>query len=135
MLRKSMIGLGASWALLGAFALTPASAADEFPFGLEMTLDAPPMPGSKRRPNIEIDDNGSAAIELFCKGGKGQFSVAGNTIVFVPGAMQERSCSPAQIAADDALLADLSEAATWSRRGDAVIFVGPKPLRFRINTN
>ena len=113
----------------------PAHAADEFPFGLEMTLDAPPMPGSKRRPNIEIGDAGEARIELFCKAGKGQFSVAGNTLVFVAGAMDERICSPAQIEADDALLMALGEAATWTRRGDTVTFVGPKPLRFRINTN
>ena len=122
-------------AIVALLAFTPALAADEFPFGLEMTLDAPPMPGSKRRPNIEIGDAGEARIELWCKGGKGQFSVAGNTIVFVAGAMEERACSPAQIAADDALLASLSEAATWARRGDAVTFVGARPLRFRINTN
>ncbi len=133
MLKRFMIGLGAASALL--LALSPALAADEFPFGLEMTLDAPPMPGSKRRPNIEIGDAGEARIELFCKGGKGQFSVAGNTVVFVAGAMEERACSPAQIAADDALLATLADAATWTRRGDAVTFVGAKPLRFRINTN
>jgi heat shock protein HslJ len=93
------------------------------------------MPGSKRRPNIEIGDSGEARVELFCKGGKGQFSVAGNTVVFVAGAMEQRTCSPAQIAADDALLASLSEADTWTRRGDAVTLNGPKPLRFRINTN
>ena len=135
MLKLVQVGLGASVTLLCAISFTPAHAADEFPFGLEMTLDAPPMAGSKRRPNIEIGDAGEARIELFCKGGKGQFSVAGNTIVFVAGPMEERSCSPTQIAADDALLADLSEATTWTRRGDAVTFVGPKPLRFRINTN
>ncbi len=122
-------------AVAAILALTPTYAADEFPFGLEMTLDAPPMPGSKRLPNIEIGDAGEAHVELWCKGGKGQFSVAGNTLVFVAGAMEPRTCSPAQIAADDALLAALSEAATWTRRGDAVTFVGPKPLRFRINTN
>jgi heat shock protein HslJ len=133
MLKKSMIGVGACWAVL--LALSPAQAADEFPFGLEITLDAAPMPGSKRRPNIEIGDAGEARIALFCKSGKGQFSVAGNTLVFVAGAMEERACSPAQTATDDALLASLSEAATWTRQGDVVTFVGPKPLRFRINTN
>jgi predicted RNA-binding protein with TRAM domain len=113
----------------------PAHAAEEFPFGLEMTLDTAPMPGSKRRPNIEVGDAGEAQIELFCKGGKGQFSVAGNTVVFVAGVMETRSCTPAQVAADDALLSSLSEVDTWSRRGDVVTFNGPKPLRFRLNTN
>src|SRR4051794_2818763 len=30
----------------------PAYAAEEFPFGFEMTLDVAPQPGSKRRPNL-----------------------------------------------------------------------------------
>ncbi|MGQ0681753.1 META domain-containing protein [Bradyrhizobium sp.] len=109
--------------------------AQEFPFGLEMTLEAARMPGSKRIPSLEIGDHGEVVIELWCKGGKGQFSVAGNTIVFVPGAMENRSCPPERAQADDELLAALSDAATWRRQGDFVTLVGPKQLRFRINTN
>jgi heat shock protein HslJ len=74
-------------------------------------------------------------LELWCKGGKGQFSVAGNTIIFVPGAMEERTCSPDRAQADDDLLAALSDAATWRRQGEFVTLVGAKQLRFRINTN
>ena len=118
-------------AILGA---APAQA-QEFPFGLEMTLDAARMPGSKRIPSLDIGDNGEVVLELWCKGGKGQFSVAGNTIIFVPGAMENRSCPPDRAQADDDLIAALSEAATWRRQGDFVTFVGAKPLRFRINTN
>jgi hypothetical protein len=33
------------------------------------------------------------------------------------------------------LIAALSEAATWKRQDDLVLFIGSKPLRFRINTN
>ena len=76
--------------LASIFAVAPAQA-QEFPFGLEMTLEAARMPGSKRIPSLDIGDNGEVELELWCKGGKGQFSVAGNTIVFVPGAMEERS--------------------------------------------
>ena len=113
----------------------PAHAAQEFPFGLEMTLDAVPQPGSKRRPNLEIGDAGETRIELWCKGGKGQFSVAGDTVVFVAGAMDERNCPPARAQLDDELLANLGAATNWKRQGDAVTFVGPKPLRFLLNTN
>ena len=113
----------------------PVHAAQEFPFGLEMTLDAVPQPGSKRRPNLEIGDAGETRIELWCKGGKGQFSVAGDTIVFVAGAMEERSCPPARAQLDDELLADLAAATHWKRQGDAVTFIGPKPLKFLLNTN
>ena len=88
----------------------PAHAADEFPFGFEMTLDVPPHPGSKRRPNLEIGDSGETVVELWCKGGKGQFSVAGNTVIFVPGAMEERNCPAARAQADDELMAALGAA-------------------------
>jgi META domain-containing protein len=113
----------------------PARADDGFPFGFEMTLDVAPQPGSKRLPSLEIGDSGEATIELWCKGGKGQFSVAGNTVIFVAGPLDNRSCPQARAQADDELLAALSEAATWRRQGDTVTFVGSKPLRFRINTN
>ena len=116
-------------------AAMPARAADEFPFGFEMTLDTAPQPGSKKLPTIEIGDSGEAVLELWCKAGRGQFSVANDTVIFVPGPMQERGCTPARAQADDALLAALGEAATWRRQGDVVSFAGPKTLRFRINTN
>ena len=118
-----------------AILVTAPAQAQEFPFGLEMTLDAGRMPGSKRIPSLEIGDNGEVVLELWCKGGKGQFSVAGNTIVFVPGAMENRSCPPDRAQADDDLIAALSDAATWRRQGDFITLVGAKPLRFRINTN
>jgi hypothetical protein len=113
----------------------PARADDEFPFGLEMTLDAARQPGSKRLPTLDIGDSGEATLELWCKGGKGQFSIAGNTVIFVAGPLEDRACPPARAQADDELVAALSEAATWKRQGDLVSFIGTKPLRFRLNTN
>ena len=106
-----------------------------FPFGMEMTMDVPPQPGSKRIPNLEIGDAGEVVLELWCKGGKGQFSVAGNTVIFVPGAMENRNCPANRAQADDDLIAALSDAATWRRQGDAISFIGSKTLRFRLNTN
>jgi hypothetical protein len=120
--------------LLAAFIIGPARA-DEFPFGLEMTLDTARQPGSKRLPTLEIGDAGEATLELWCKGGTGQFSVAGNTVIFVAGPLDDRSCPSARAQADDDLVAALSEAATWKRQGDFVSFVGARTLRFRINTN
>jgi hypothetical protein len=118
-----------------AFSAGPACADDDFPFGFEMTLDAARQPGSKRIPTLEIGDNGEATLQLWCKAGRGQFSVAGNTVIFVPGPLQDAACSPAQAQADDDLVAALSEAATWRRQGDSVSFIGTRPLRFRILTN
>ncbi|MBR0937645.1 META domain-containing protein [Bradyrhizobium jicamae] len=119
-------------AMLGS---VPALAQEEFPFGFLMTLDAARMPGSKRIPSIEIGDNGEVVLELWCNGGKGQFSVAGNTIVFVPGAMENRNCPPDRAQADSDLMAALGDVATWRRQGDAVTLTGSRSLRFIINTN
>src|SRR5436309_2856315 len=126
---------GAATAFVIALQAAPARADDEFPFGLEMTLDAARQPGSKRLPTLEIGDSGAVTLELWCKSGKGQFSVAGNTVVFLAGPLQDRGCPPARAQADDELIAALSEAATWKRQSDVVSFDGTKPLRFRINTN
>src|ERR1700675_1546860 len=75
---------------------TPAFADDGFPFGADMTLDVARQPGSKRLPTLEIGDNGEARLELWCKGGKGQFSIAGNTVIFVPGPVEDHDCPPAR---------------------------------------
>jgi hypothetical protein len=131
-LRQVAIALGLVTAAATAH---PARADDGFPFGLEMTLDVAPQPGSKRRPTLEIGDSGEARLELWCKGGKGQFSVAGNSVIFSPGPLEARDCPPTRAQADDELVAALSEAATWKRQGDLVSFIGTKPLRFRLNTN
>jgi META domain len=133
MLLRSILAVS----LMGVATLgpSPARADDGFPFGFEMTLDAARQPGSKRIPNLEIGDAGETRLELWCKGGKGQFSVAGNTVVFVAGPMEDRNCPEARAQADDELIAALSEAATWKRQGDLITFVGAKSLRFHLNTN
>jgi len=122
-------------AVLASVSSIQARAEESFPFGMEMTLDALPKPGSKRVPDLDIGDHGEVVLELWCKGGKGQFSVAGNTVIFVPGPIEDRACPPARAQADDDLIAALSEVTTWRRQGDLVAFIGSKTLRFRLNTN
>lgn len=116
-------------------AIGNAGAETSFPFGMEMTLDRPPMPGSKRIPDLDIADNGEVTLLLWCKSGKGQFSVAGNTLVFVAGPLDDHACTPERAAADDALIAALSEATSWKREGDAVSFIGNRELRFHLVTD
>ena len=128
---KQMVCAAAALLVMSAVA----RAEEGFPFGTEMTLEAVPQPGSKRIPNLEIGDNGEVVLELWCKGGKGQFSVAGNTVIFVPGPIQDRSCPPAKAQADDELVAALAAVETWKRQGDVLTLIGPKPLRFRTNGN
>lgn len=130
-MRHLMLGFVMATAVVS----TPLRADSGFPFGTEMTLDAAPQPGSKRIPTLEIGDSGEAVLDLWCKSGKGQFSVANDTVIFVAAAMEDRGCTPARAQADDALLGILSDAATWRRQGDFVSFVGTRTLRFRVNTN
>ncbi len=121
--------------LTAALNVGPARADDGFPFGMAMTMDVARQPGSKRLPNVDIGDNGEAVLELWCKAGKGQFSVAGNTVIFVAGPLEDRACPPARAQADDELVAALGEATNWKRQGDFVSFIGTKTLRFRLDTN
>ena len=130
--RRIAAALTLAASALGAL---PACAQEEFPFGFEMTLDTANQPGSKRLPTLEIGDNGEAKLDLWCKSGTGQFSVAGNTVIFVTGPMEERACSPERAAIDDDLVAALSAATNWKRQNDLVTFTGARPLRFQINTN
>jgi len=133
--RPALTRTGLVLAVLASVSSIQARAEESFPFGMEMTLDALPKPGSKRVPDLDIGDHGEVVLELWCKGGKGQFSVAGNTVIFVPGPIEDRACPPARAQADDDLIAALSEVTTWRRQGDLVAFIGSKTLRFRLNTN
>ena len=129
------VAFALSIALVSFSSIGAARAESNFPFGMEMMLEAARQPGSKRIPDLDIGDNGEVVLELWCKGGKGQFSVAGNTVIFVAGQIEDRACPPAKAQADDALVAALSAAATWKRQGDFVSFVGPTTLRFLLDTN
>jgi hypothetical protein len=131
---------GAAALMLGALAAIAdtaslAHADDGFPFGFELTMDVAQQPGSKRVPMLDIGDSGEAMFGLWCKDAKGQFSVAGNTVTFVPGAVEDHGCSPEQAAADDQLVTALSQATSWKREDDFISFIGPSSLRFRLNTN
>ena len=133
--RTVRAGIASLLLIATALHFTSAQADDGFPFETQMQLDVNRMPGSKRIPNLDIGEAGEVVLELWCKGGKGQFSVAGNTVIFVAGAMENRSCPPDRAQADDELIAALTDAGTWKRQGDLVSFVGAKTLRFRINSN
>jgi META domain len=127
-----LVLLAAAAAILGA---TPSPAQEGFPFGSELTLDAAPMRGSKRIPSLDIRPNGAVSVELWCKGARGQFAVANDTVIYVPGPVDDRNCPADRAAADDALLAALADAATWRMQGDVLVLAGSRQLRFRLNTN
>jgi heat shock protein HslJ len=112
-----------------------ASAQSAFPYDRDMVLDARPMRGSKRVPVLSIEQNGRAQIDLWCKRGQGQATITGDTITIAVGAMTDEPCTAERAQADAEVIAALSEATAWSRRGDIVTLTGGKPLRFRAATN
>jgi len=121
-------------AVLGVL-LVPAQASEPFPFGSELMLDAAPMPGSKRVPMLEIDDDGVAVIDLWCASLRGRATVGDDSITIVPSQMQSTQCEPERQASDAALLAALADITQWRRAGDVIELSGSTTLRFRLMTN
>jgi heat shock protein HslJ len=112
-----------------------AKASDSFPFGSELMLDSAPMRGSKRVPMIEIEENGTASIDLWCSSATAQATVSDAAITIVPGAPVPGQCEPERQARDTDLLAALAQVTGWRRSGEVVELSGPTPLRFRLMTN
>jgi hypothetical protein len=132
---KRVVAGCAAALFISTLASGPVQADEGSPFCMEMTLDAVPQPGSKRVPDLDIGDHGEVVLELWCKGGKGQFSVAGSTVIFIASQIDDRNCAPGRAQADDDLLAMLTASTSWKRQGDSIYFIGPKTLHFRLNTN
>ena len=121
-------------ALLGPLG-SAAAAEHSFPFGTELMLDVAPMYGSKRIPMIEIEDNGTASIDLWCASVRASATVGANSITIVPEPAGPAQCTPERQSGDDSLLAALSQVTGWRRSGDVIELVGPTTLRFRAMTN
>jgi hypothetical protein len=114
----------------------PADASELFPFGSELMLDAAPMQGTKRMPMLEIDDNGSTSIDLWCTSVQAQATVGGDgTITIVPGVRQPAQCTPERESVDEDLIAALTQATNWRRNGDIIELTGSTTLRFLLMTN
>jgi len=111
------------------------SYAQQVPFEGELLLDARPMPGSKRIPNMDVAADGTIALEMWCNRVEGQVVVAGVTITVITGQPTDRGCSPERARADADLIEALNSVTNWRRQGDSVLLVGPKTLRFKVPSN
>ena len=111
------------------------SANEEFPFGRELLLDTQPMKGSKRIPGIEIDHDGTAAIDLWCNTMQGRAIVSADAITISTGEKTDRPCAPERAQADDDLAAALAQVTNWRWEGESLVMDGAKELRFRLHTN
>jgi META domain len=119
-----------------ACSFVPAGATEaSFPFGSALVLDAAPLPGTKRVPMIEIEENGDASFYLWCASARGSANVGEDTISLTPTSAQPSQCTPDQISRDADLLVQLSQMTGWHREGDEVDLTGTATLRFRLMTN
>ena len=127
-------GVAIAAVLLGLSA--PGRAADNaFPFGTELMLDVEPLYGSKRIPMIEIQDDGSATIDLWCASVHASATVGDGSITIVAEAPAPAQCTPERATGDADLLGALAQVTSWRRDGEVVELIGPTTLRFRAMTN
>ena len=115
--------------------LSPTVAGDAFPFGSTLMLDAAPMRGSKRIPMIEITENGTASIDLWCASARAQAVITDHAISIAAADLQNAQCEPDRQSRDEELLAALAQVTNWRRDGDVVELLGATSLRFRLMTN
>src|SRR5579871_4215457 len=115
--------------------LTANALGQVFPYGTELLLDANPMRGSKKIPSLDIGQDGTADIGLWCNTVKARLVVAANTITIITGEMSARQCPPDRARADEDLLAALNDVTTWRMEREALVFTGRRTLRFRVQTN
>ena len=120
--------------MIAALVATSA-AAQEFPYDRDLVLEARPLRGGKRVPVLSVEPNGRAQIDLWCKRGQGQATLAGDTMTIAIGVMKDEPCTPERAQADEDMIATLTQVTGWNRRGEVVTLVGAKPLRFRLASN
>jgi hypothetical protein len=113
----------------------PALAAAEFPFDQDLLLDARPLPGSRRVPILNVEPDGRAQIDLWCRSGPAAVEIAGNEFRISLGPMREASCTPERAQRDDEMIAVLSEITSWRADADVVTLIGPRTLRFRVSSH
>lgn len=118
--------------ILGAQA---APAQSGFPYDRDLVFEARPMPGGKRVPIIAFSQDGKMQIDLWCKRGEGQATIANGTLTIAVGIMNDEPCTPERTQADEEMLATLATVTGISFEGGVVTLTGPKPLRFRAATN
>ena len=117
-------------------AVAAAVAADRgFPYDGVLQLEAKPMKGSKRVPNLQIESNGAAAFDLWCNKVAAQLVVVDDTITILLGARTEKQCEPDRMQADADLIAALQQVAYWRRDGDLLVLQGERSLRFHLSGN
>lgn len=135
-LRSGRLGVVVAVSLLSG-----ALAAEQFPFDQELMLDAAPMRPGKHMPMLMVEQNGDAKIELWCKTVPARVEVSEGAVKIeaaplpdaLPDMMGRDQCTPARMAADADLLADIVQSTEWKAQGSGLVLTGPKTLKFRLS--
>jgi heat shock protein HslJ len=114
-------------------------AATPFPFDQELVLDAAPIRPAKRMPVLNVEPNGDARIDLWCKTVSAHVELSDDVIKIesaplpeaLPEMMGNGQCTPERMQADQDLLAALAQVTEWRLQGGALDLAGPTPLKFR----
>ena len=145
----ALAGLAACGILSGLLTpagVSPAHAADAFPFDQELLLDVPPMRPVKRVPMLKVEADGRAMLDLWCRSVPARVALSDREIRIetaplpdaLPQYMSAGQCSEARMQADADMLQALTQVTGWQRRVDGVVLSGPsspKPLRFRVSSH
>jgi heat shock protein HslJ len=116
-------------------AVSFAQSESSFPFGQDLLLEARPMKGSKRVPIVEIDEDGTAIIDLWCDRVEGRAQVSGDSLTITPVSRAGANCPPERAQADDEMIEALQQVTGWRRSAEGIVLVGPRMLNFRLPTN
>jgi hypothetical protein len=119
------------------------AAAEPFPFGQELLLDAAPMRPGKRMPILTVEANGDTRIDLWCRTVSARVEITDMAMKIEAAPLPEElpamqgagQCTPERMQADGDLLIALVQMTGWRREGDAIVLVGATPLHFRPATN
>ena len=114
------------------------AAAELFPFDRELLLDAAPMRPGKRMPILNVEPNGSARIDLWCRTVAARVESSDASIKIEPGPLPDSppemqsagQCTPERMQADEELLATLAQVTNWRRDGENIVLEGPKVFTF-----
>ena len=112
-----------------------ALAQEDFPFGRELLLDVRPMKGSKRVPSLEVQADGTAAVDLWCDSVESRIALSADAVVISFGEKTNRQCAQERAQADEALIDALRQVTKWRWDGETMLLTGGKELRFRLQTN
>ncbi|HZP70985.1 MAG TPA: hypothetical protein VFB29_13665 [Pseudolabrys sp.] len=139
---RALAGAAVAAALLSCIGNT-GFAAEPFPFGQELLLDAEPMRPGKRMPILTVESNGNARIDLWCRTVPARVEITDMAIRIeaaplpeeLPAMQSAGQCTPERIKADDDMLASIVQVTEWRRDGDAILLVGSVTMKFRPATN